>query len=47
MNKIKLAVLTLVTGVALHLGGCGGGGGGFWQFWGDLVGDALWLRGID
>lgn len=44
MKKIKITVLTLVTGVALQ--GCFGGGG-WWQFLGDLAGDALWLGAID
>lgn len=51
-SKIKLALLSLSTGIALHLGciglgGFGGGSGGFLRFLGDLAGDALWLRGID
>ena len=35
MKKIKITVLTLVTGIALN--GCFGGG--WWQFLGDLAGE--------
>jgi hypothetical protein len=44
MKKIKLAVLAVAVGVTLQ--GCLGSGAG-WLFLGDLLGDTLWLRGVD
>jgi hypothetical protein len=39
--KTKLALLALsVMGVAFQAATCA-------RFWGDLLGDTLWLRGID
>lgn len=39
--KTKLALLALsVMGAAFQVGQCA-------QFWGDLLGDTIWLRGID
>lgn len=41
MKRIwKLSLLVASAGVVLQLGNCG-------RFWGDLVGDAIWLRAVD
>lgn len=39
--RIKLVALTTVVGLLFQFGGgCG-------AFWGDLLGDIIWLRAID
>lgn len=41
MKKFKLSVLALTTGtIAFQLFNCA-------RFWGDFVGDAIWLSAID
>jgi hypothetical protein len=38
--KYRLMLLAASAGLVLQLGNCA-------RFWGDLLGDIVWLRGID